>query len=71
MKKRSFLGVFEELVLLTDSPETVYLGLDAFGLSIVGGFHPRAEDGVADGIETLLLLGPGGPEMWADRAAHG
>jgi 3,4-dihydroxy 2-butanone 4-phosphate synthase/GTP cyclohydrolase II len=26
----------QELVLLTDSPETVYLGLDAFGLSIVG-----------------------------------
>ena len=39
--------------------------ISAFGLSIVGGFHPRAEDGVADGIETLLLLGPGGPKMWA------
>ncbi|MFY1706192.1 3,4-dihydroxy-2-butanone-4-phosphate synthase [Tritonibacter scottomollicae] len=29
------LGV-EELILLTDSPETKYLGLDAYGLSIVG-----------------------------------
>ena len=31
----SKMGV-QELILLTDSPETVYLGLDAFGLSIVG-----------------------------------
>lgn len=31
----SKMGI-QELVLLTDSPETVYLGLDAFGLSIVG-----------------------------------
>jgi len=31
----SKLGV-EELILLTDAPETKYLGLDAFGLSIVG-----------------------------------
>jgi 3,4-dihydroxy 2-butanone 4-phosphate synthase / GTP cyclohydrolase II len=31
----SKLGV-ERLILLTDSPQTVYLGLDAFGLSIVG-----------------------------------
>lgn len=29
------LGV-EELILLTDSPETKYLGLDAYGLTIVG-----------------------------------
>ena len=26
----------KELILLTDSPETKYLGLDAYGLSIVG-----------------------------------
>ena len=25
-----------ELILLTDSPDTVYLGIDAYGLSIVG-----------------------------------
>ncbi len=31
----SSLGV-EELVLLTDSPSTTYLGIDAYGLSIVG-----------------------------------
>ncbi|MCK5499875.1 MAG: 3,4-dihydroxy-2-butanone-4-phosphate synthase, partial [Tritonibacter mobilis] len=29
------LGI-EELILLTDSPETKYVGLDAYGLSIVG-----------------------------------
>jgi len=32
-----------ELILLTNSPETVYLGLDAFGLSIVGT-RPIRED---------------------------
>ena len=26
----------QELVLLTDSPKTTYLGLDAYGLTIVG-----------------------------------
>jgi len=31
----SKMGI-QELILLTDSPETKYLGLDAFGLSIVG-----------------------------------
>ncbi|PSL20004.1 3,4-dihydroxy-2-butanone-4-phosphate synthase [Shimia abyssi] len=34
----SSLGL-SKLILLTDSPETVYLGLDAYGLSIVGT-HP-------------------------------
>ncbi len=32
-----------ELVLLTDSPQTTYLGLDAFGLEIVGT-HPIMKD---------------------------
>jgi 3,4-dihydroxy 2-butanone 4-phosphate synthase/GTP cyclohydrolase II len=39
----SKLGI-HELVLLTDSPETVYLGLDAFGLSIVGTRSILKED---------------------------
>ncbi len=33
----------QELILLTDSPDTKYLGLDAFGLSIVGT-RPISED---------------------------
>ena len=39
----SKMGI-QELVLLTDSPETVYLGLDAFGLSIVGTRSILKED---------------------------
>ena len=34
------------------------------GLGLVGAFHPQAEDGVPEGIETLCLLGPDGPAMW-------
>lgn len=34
------------------------------GLAIVGAFHPQAADLAPDGIGTLCLLGPGGPEMW-------
>ena len=34
----------KELVLLTDSPRTRYLGLDAYGLSIVGTRPIMAED---------------------------
>jgi 3,4-dihydroxy 2-butanone 4-phosphate synthase/GTP cyclohydrolase II len=37
----------QELILLTDSPETRYLGLDAYGISIVGT-HPISE-GDGDG----------------------
>ncbi len=33
-------------------------------LDILGGFHPAPEDGVPDGIETLLLLGPREPGFW-------
>lgn len=50
------------------------------GLSVVGGFHPRPDDDAPEGVQTLLLLGPGGPEMWEhfsqspehlDGAPHG
>ena len=34
------------------------------GLGVVGAFHPQAEDGAPDGVETLVLLGPSGPQMW-------
>jgi len=37
------MGV-SELILLTDSPDTRYLGLDAFGLSIVGSHPILSED---------------------------
>lgn len=36
-----------------------------YGLSVVGGFHPLPEHGAPEGVETLLLLGPGGPQMWS------
>ena len=51
----------------------------AEGLAVTGWMHPGAEDGAPAGTETLLLLGYGGPEMWAafsaapeasDGAAH-
>ncbi len=54
--------------------------VSAFGLSVVGGFHPGPNDGVTQSIRTLLLLGPGGPAMWnhfaqspeyQDDAPHG
>lgn len=34
------------------------------GLSVVGAFHPKAEDLAPEGCRTLVLLGPGGPAMW-------
>lgn len=52
----------------------------AVGLSVVGGFHPQDGDDLDEGVVTLLLLGPGGPEMWEhfcqspenrDDAPHG
>lgn len=52
-------------------PVPAVSGLDAIaraakghGLAIVGAFHPQAEDLPPDGCATLVLLGPGGPEMW-------
>jgi hypothetical protein len=36
----------------------------ADGLAVVGAFHPGAEDLPPEGCATLVLLGPGGPEMW-------
>ncbi len=39
--------------------------LEGSGLSVVGAFHPEAEHLAPKGIATLILLGPGGPEMWA------
>ncbi|MFK7944750.1 MAG: ferredoxin [Paracoccaceae bacterium] len=51
----------------------------AQGLAIVGAFHPGTDDLAPEGTGTLVLLGPGGPEMWAafcasaefgDGAAH-
>lgn len=37
----------------------------AEGLAVVGAFHPEPEDLAPDNAATLILLGPGGPEMWA------
>ncbi|ABG31087.1 ferredoxin [Roseobacter denitrificans] len=34
-------------------------------LTILGGFHPAADDGVPPGFQTLLLLGPHEPGFWA------
>jgi hypothetical protein len=38
--------------------------LSAQGLMVRGGFHPGANDQVPDGIQTLILVGNAGPEMW-------
>ena len=37
----------------------------ALGLTVVGAFHPEPEDIAPEGIATLVLLGPGGPDMWS------
>jgi len=34
------------------------------GLGVVGALHPGPEDGAPEGIATLILLGPDGPDMW-------
>ena len=39
------------------------------GLAVLGAFHPVAEDLPPAGVRTLVLLGPGGPEMWEAFAA--
>lgn len=39
-------------------------GAAADGLAVVGAFHPGPEDLTPPGCGTLILFGPGGPEMW-------
>src|SRR5690554_5538427 len=39
------------------------------GLAIVGAFHPGSEDGVPEGIGTLVLLGPADGAIWAEFQA--
>ena len=39
------------------------------GLGVVGALHPGPDDGVPEGIATLILLGPSGPEMWTAFSA--
>lgn len=39
------------------------------GLALVGWFHADPADAVPGGAGTLVLLGPGGPEMWAAFSA--
>lgn len=41
----------------------------ADGLAVTGAFHPGPEDGAPEGTGTLVLLGYGGPEMWARFSA--
>ena len=43
--------------------ETIMTAVAKTGLSVVGGFHPAHEPDLTC-FQTLLLLGPGGPEMW-------
>ncbi len=33
-------------------------------LAVLGGFHARPDDGLPDGIRTLILLGPAEPGFW-------
>lgn len=35
-----------------------------YGLAVVGGFHPQGRDLGTGDAETVVLLGPGGAEMW-------
>lgn len=37
----------------------------AEGLALTGAFAPGPDDGAPEGARTLVLLGYGGPEMWA------
>ncbi|GMG83014.1 hypothetical protein LNKW23_22270 [Paralimibaculum aggregatum] len=39
--------------------------LQRLGLALHGGFHGCPEDGLPEGLETLLLVGADGPRMWA------
>ena len=38
-------------------------------LMVIGGFHPRDQDGCPDGTGTLLLFGPAEPGFWAHVTA--
>jgi hypothetical protein len=38
--------------------------LSAHGLMVRSGFHPGPDDQVPDGIQTLILIGNAGPDMW-------
>lgn len=44
--------------------ETVQTAAKAHHLTIVGAFHPEAEDGAPDGTGTLVLLAPAEPGFW-------
>ncbi|MEM1159965.1 MAG: ferredoxin [Pseudomonadota bacterium] len=44
--------------------DTVSAAARADGLGLVGAFHPGPEDGAPEEAETLILLGPDGPDMW-------
>lgn len=39
-------------------------------LEVMGAFHPAPEDGVPDGIGTVVLLGPREPGFWAHVTAE-
>ncbi len=38
--------------------------LNRYGLQLRGGFHPAHGDALPDNIETVLLIGNAGPDMW-------
>lgn len=44
--------------------------LSAQGLMVRGGFHPGLDDHVPEGIQTLVLVGNAGPDMWRVFANH-
>lgn len=45
--------------------ETIAARAAENGLTLTGAFHPGPADGAPAGTETLVLLGYGGPDMWA------
>lgn len=44
--------------------------LAAHHLEILGGFHPDGDDGLPQGVGTLLLVGPAEPGFWAHFTAQ-
>jgi epoxyqueuosine reductase len=42
----------------------VDIRVSGHALTILGGFHPRTQDGTPEGTKTLLLLGPKEPAFW-------
>jgi ferredoxin len=44
--------------------------LSAHGLMVRGGFYPGPNDHVPDGIQTLIMIGNAGPDMWRVCANH-